>query len=373
MTTGVDILKIYDRQIDQAYTDFESKEQKSSRLKVAMINVIERIYRGLDSQKDYDDIRPAIVYEKSFPLFSGSLRLQPSQIFSVTIVEQTPGVNIVTTTFASEHGFTSDDLANLVFLNIENSGLPSEVFAGPYAIASDFSLTSITASPVSVAYVQNSVSVYSTLTTVGNYMHLLAVRPQYNVPLDKLKVKIESITGNRIVFLFPTMLRTGQKIRITVQPGIALYEQDYYIKQEGKRAISLYLDEDLSTPASLASIPSSSTYLFSIIYSEYAEKISPHEFVSKFMGSEPWTPSYLLADGELKFRPSKPQPNRAYLTYLKSDLVFFDVESSSFDYETLYSRKFIQRVIDGAASDFNRNVRDYNALGAENNQILTNP
>jgi hypothetical protein len=49
------------------------------------------------------------------------------------------------------------------------------------------------------------------------------------------------------------------------------------------------------------------------------------------------------------------------------------LSSTSLDYETIYSRKFIQKVIDEAVLDFNRSVRDYQALGAENNQITTNP
>ena len=54
-------------------------------------------------------------------------------------------------------------------------------------------------------------------------------------------------------------------------------------------------------------------------------------------------------------------------------MVFFDLANSSFDYESIYGLKFIQRIIDEAVSDFNRSVRDYNALGAENNQVITNP
>jgi hypothetical protein len=101
--------------------------------------------------------------------------------------------------------------------------------------------------------------------------------------------------------------------------------------------------------------------------------MSAHELVSRFSGRRTEFPGYLIDQNKIIFRPNQPVPTHAYLSYIRSDAVFFDLSSTNLDYETIYSRKFIQRVIDEAVSDFNRSVRDYNALGAENNQITTNP
>jgi len=373
--TGFDILKIYDREIDQAYTDFESTSQKSSRMNVAIINIIERIFRGLDSQKDYDDIRSLIVYEKNFPLFDGALLINPFLIESVVVTPPVvpPGFTSIELNFTQPHTLSSADLPHLVFGNIENSGLSQEAFVGPFAITSPTQIVFQTQSSINGSYVENSVSVYSSISVAGNYMHLLSVRPKYKQPLSKLRVKVEGVEANKIKFLYPTVFRTGHVVKITTSPILQSYEQDYYVQSLSKRTIALFQDKELSIPASLSTIPVGTSYVFNLVFSESAEKQSPHEFVNRYLGVDPWAPSYILSDGKIYFRPETPSPSSASMTYIRSDITFFDLESNSVDYEVYYSRKFIQRVIDEAVADFNRSVRDYNALNSENGQILINP
>jgi hypothetical protein len=376
MTTGVDILRIFDREVDQAYTDFESTTQKTDRFKVAMTNVVEKIYRGLDTQKDYDDIRSLIIIDKYLALTSGSLRLTPSAIASVSI-SIIPPSNIyqVVLTFASAHGLSSSDMGSLVFSNSENSGVSAaawNVFT-IYNVTSANQLLGYSSVPVTGTYIPNSVSVYSSSTTAGNYNHLLAVRPLYQKPVAYEYSRIASVNGSKIKFLRPNSLRTGDVIRITTSPLLSGFQQDIYLKRLNSLLYEAYSDSLFVSAISLPSIPSNTNYSITVLSGDYAEKMSAHELVSRFSGRRTEFPGYLIDQNKIIFRPNQPVPTHAYLSYIRSDAVFFDLSSTSLDYETIYSRKFIQRVIDEAVSDFNRSVRDYNALGAENNQITTNP
>jgi hypothetical protein len=374
MTTGADILKIYDREIDQAYTDFESTEQKTDRMRVAMVNVVERIYRSLDSQKDNDDIRDMIVVERRLELPQGELRLAPFSVLNAILAQNIPfGITTVTIETETPHLLQSDDLANLVFRNSSASGLGVDFNSVSWSILSPTQLQAIFPVLISGTYNQGSVLVYSSRTTVGNYSHLIAVKPEYYHPMLPKLSKIVAVSGSKIRFLFSTPLRTGDKIRVKTSPVIQAYETDYYVQRLNVFEFELYMDEALTMPASLSSIPKTTKYSVFFAISEYAEKASPHELVSRFIGAYEAFPGYLIDSNKIIFRPKSPAPESALLSYIRSDIEFFDLGNSTKDYEAYYSRKFIQRVIDEAVSDFNRSVRDFNALGAENNQIMTNP
>jgi hypothetical protein len=185
--------------------------------------------------------------------------------------------------------------------------------------------------------------------------------------------RIASVNGSKIKFLRPNSLRTGDVIRITTSPLLSGFQQDIYLKRLNSLLYEAYSDSLFVSAISLPSIPSNTNYSITVLSGDYAEKMSAHELVSRFSGRRTEFPGYLIDQNKIIFRPNQPVPTHAYLSYIRSDAVFFDLSSTSLDYETIYSRKFIQRVIDEAVSDFNRSVRDYNALGAENNQITTNP
>jgi hypothetical protein len=374
MTTGVDIRKIFDRDIDQAYSDFESTAQKTSRMKVAMINTIEKIYRGLDTQKDNDDIRSLIVVDRLFYLNSGVLPIAPYPITSVSYVVDTAlGITNVTIIIGGGHTFTADDLADLVFNNESSSGLSSPFTGVSWSIASGTSLTGIIPAVVTGSYLSGSVSVSSNRSMVNNYMHTLAVKPLYFEPVKTGFDIITNVSGNRIRFQRQNNLRTGDLIKIDTTPALQAYQTEYYIEKLNLTDFKLFFDEEMTLPATLSSIPAGTKYGVRVITGDYAEPMAAHELVSRFIGTHPKFPGYLIDSNRIIFRPNQRRPLKAYLSFIKSDIVFFDLENNSFDYESIYGLKFIQRVIDEAVSDFNRSVRDYNALGAENNQVITNP
>jgi hypothetical protein len=374
MTTGVDIRKIFDRDIDQAYSDFESTAQKTSRMKVAMINTIEKIYRGLDTQKDNDDIRSLIVVDRLFYLNSGVLPIAPYPITSVSyVVDAALGITNVTIIIGGGHTFTVDDLANLVFNNESSSGLSSPFTGVSWSIASGTSLTGIIPAVVTGSYLSGSVSVSSNRSMVNNYMHTLAVKPLYFEPVKTGFDIITNVSGNRIRFQRQNNLRTGDLIKIDTTPALQAYQTEYYIEKLNLTDFKLFFDEEMTLPATLSSIPVGTKYGVRVITGDYAEPMAAHELVSRFIGTHPKFPGYLIDSNRIIFRPNQRRPLKAYLSFIKSDIVFFDLENNSFDYESIYGLKFIQRIIDEAVSDFNRSVRDYNALGAENNQVITNP
>jgi hypothetical protein len=375
MTTGVDILRIFDREVDQAYTDFESTAQKTDRFKVAMVNIIERIYRGLDTQKDYDDIASLIVVDKYLSLSRGELILTPQyiQLVSFQTIPNITGT-FITLTFSTPHGLENTDMGSLVFSNGINSGVSNIVWTSvSYSVQTPTTLTGYTPFVASGTYISNSVSVYSQIKTAANYVHLLAIKPIYKKRMLDAYSRIADVDGDKIKFVRQNSLRTGDVIRITTSPIIAGFEQDFYVKQLNRFTYEIYADSALTTTVLLPALPPTNNYNISVVVGDYAEKLSPHELVSRFSGRKPEFPGYLVSENKIVFRPIDPEPTNVYISYLKSDAVFFDLSSTAIDYETIYSRKFIQRVIDEAVADFNRSVRDYNALGAENNQIISNP
>ena len=374
MTTGVEIRKIFDREIDQAYSDFESTPQKTSRMKVAMINVIEKIYRGLDTQKDNDDIRSLIVVDRLFYLNGGVLPIAPHSISSVSYtVNSVLGITAVTIIINGGHTFIAEDLSELVFNNESSSGLSHPFTGTSWSIVNSTTLSGTIQAVVTGTYLPGSVSVSSNRSMVNNYMHTLAVKPLFFDPIKKGFDVITNVSGNKIRFQRMNSLRTGNLIKIDTSPLIAAYETEYYIQKLNLTDVKLFFDEELTIPANLSSIPAGTKYSVKVVLGDYAEPMASHELVSRFIGRHPQFPGYLIDSNRIIFRPNETRPLKAYLSFIKSDIVFFDLSDESFDYESVYGLKFIQRVIDEAVSDFNRSVRDYNALGAENNQVITNP
>ena len=68
MTTGADLSKLFDDKIDNSYSDYVSVAKKQRAFDNAFLRIIENKYRGMDTQKEFDELSELIVIDKEFEI-----------------------------------------------------------------------------------------------------------------------------------------------------------------------------------------------------------------------------------------------------------------------------------------------------------------
>ena len=68
MVTGLDLSKLFEDKIDNSYSDYVSAPKKQRAFDNAFLRIIENKYRGMDTQKEFDELSELIVIDKEFDI-----------------------------------------------------------------------------------------------------------------------------------------------------------------------------------------------------------------------------------------------------------------------------------------------------------------
>jgi hypothetical protein len=221
----------------------------------------------------------------------------------------------------------------------------------------------------------NKIDIFS-----NNISHVLAIRADYKTTLEDIVIKDISLGANSIpVMTLYSMsnLRTGSIIEIlnplgTLPPGNSAV---LYLKQISAYKYQLYINEQLTVPFIIAGpYVSSPAPTVKVIHRNYCYQIRSDEKISELKKGSVEYPAYEIESSAISIFPRLPDPCfNAAVDYIKSDVVFFDLQDAIIEYLQFYSEKFIYYVISNAAKSFDLDYNDYGSASAQEREILINP
>jgi hypothetical protein len=62
MVTGLDLSKLFEDKIDNSYSDYVSDAKMQRAFDNAFLRIIENKYRGMDTQKEFDELSELMVF-----------------------------------------------------------------------------------------------------------------------------------------------------------------------------------------------------------------------------------------------------------------------------------------------------------------------
>lgn len=346
--TGQDIKKDFLNRVDKSYSKFIDDIKLNRVFKRAIHDLGEKKYMGLESQKEYDELRYSVSTERIFKVANNKISIAPLFIESITqngfilqfrtLGEHNllPGDSITTSNIV---GIQSNPVVNGT---LTVTGVPSSKM---FEVI--FSVISGTHTPNTGKIVHERM--------ISNYVHLFAVKARYEELMDLTIQKTERRTPTLVYFSKRTNLRDGESILISgcqdqVVNGVK------YIKQLTDKKYKLYNDSSLLSPViSLGTAVSGGT--IKRIFYEYCEPIVPDMKISIYEKAKPDSPKNETADAFIKFYPANIECKEITVDYF-SEPRSIDVTDSSIDYELIYPTKLLYRIISEAVIIYTTPSRD---------------
>ena len=366
-TTGLELSREFDLQIDKDYSGYLSPAKKNRLFLMAYINLAEKKYNGLDRQQVYDELTHFLKVDREYPIRNGKIYTSPLQISALTYA---PGIATITTVL--DHNLQVGDVIQL-----------NDV-GGVTGVSGNWSVQNITPNTLQIfqgtfagVYVPNTGNVTSD-KIIFDYHHLLTVECIYSKEYIKNKI-VDATNATPIVIKVEgrTDLRTGERVTITGVTGNLTANGIYYIKRlyayEGYSKYSLYQDKDLMVPVAGFG-PYNSGGVIKKEFDNYANQRVSDQKISMFSDATFDFPKFEVSEGYLIFEPA---PNRIRIDYMTEGAVSptprIDVNDNATDLELYYNKKFLVRLVNEAADLFNLQQRDLSQYQAQTQETIENP
>ena len=347
MTSGQELKKIFENKIDKSYSKFVDNIKLNRIFKMALSNLSEKKYMGLETQKEYDDLRYAIHTEMVFPIRNSKISIAPLLISNITVTGF-----LVTITTLTEHNLSAQQVVNI-------SGVQG--ISSTPNINGEITIFNIP-SPTSFSYIATFVGGTYTPGTgiithnqmIDDYLHLFTVKCKTLESIRGLQVA-QCLNRTPVIIIFNrhNNLATGEKIIIANNPNNDINGTFYYEGITSKKG-RLWMDETRLLPVR-ASDSSDAGGSVSREYYEYAEPLYSDRKISAFEVSAPNAPKVQTADAFLKFSPNTTEIT---IDYFSSNIAQVDVNNNTFDLEMVYPFKMLMRLVDEAIMIYTSPSRD---------------
>lgn len=376
MTTGLDLSKLFDDKIDNSYSDYVSAPKKQRAFDNAFLRIIENKYRGMDTQKEFDELSELIVIDKEFDINNNRFRTTPAPIFLIQF--GTPTV----ITFFAEHNLEPGDtfrVQNATFGGIGVAAInTTHVVATPPATPTydpNFSVELVTPIPVGTNYDQSTGEViYDKM--LSDYLHLLAMKCRmYTNAAGEDVYRMYAGNPGIIEFFTPVTLRDGERIIFSeVAPSITapVVNSEAYIKRVSEFKYKLYSDEHLITPIAIAGTYSSGTAVKEIEYS-YGKYYPSDRRISHLGLPTIEEPKYNQSENFFKVFPSEHKCDKVTVDYVSLPAINITVTDALLDLENFYSQTLLYRLTDEAVKMFYQETRDPNQYMVADKEMIDNP
>jgi hypothetical protein len=364
MTTGLDLSKLFDDKIDNSYSDYVSAPKKQRAFDNAFLRIIENKYRGMDTQKEFDELSELIVIDKEFNINNNRFRTVDVPVSSVVTGATT------TFNFGAEHNLIVGDtfvVADTIGGTSVNGTFTVAAAPTPTQVTSTTTLTSgiVTDNTGSVSYNK----------MLSDYLHLLAMkcRMYTNAAGEDL---YRMYVGNPgiIEFFTPVTLRDGERIifnQVASSITSPVVNSEAYIKRVSEFKYKLYSDEHLITPIAIAGTYSSGTTVKEIEYS-YGKYYPSDRRISHLGLPTIEEPKYNQSQNFFKVFPSEHTCDKVKVDYVKTPPVTILVGDTTQDLELYYSETLMNRLTDEAVKMFYQQVRDPNQYTIADREMIDN-
>jgi hypothetical protein len=366
MTTGLDLSKLFDDKIDNSYSDYVSADKKQRAFDNAFLRIIENKYRGMDTQKEFDELSELIVIDKEFDINNNRFRT-----VSVPITSVTPGP-ITTFNFGAEHNLIVGDTFT-VSDTVGGTGLNGVEFT-VFATQTTTQVNTITA-PTTGPVTDNTGSV-SYNKMLPDYLHLLAMKCRmYTNGLGDDVYRMYNGTPGIIEFFTPVTLRDGERILITelgANMALPIVDTEAYVKRVSEFKYELYSDEHLTNPVQVQGLYSTGTVIKEIEYN-YGKYYPSDRRISDLGLPTIEEPKYNQSKNFFKIFPTEHKCDKVTVDYVRTPTVTILVGDNDQDLELYYSETLLYRLTDEAVKMFYQEVRDPNQYQIADREMIDNP
>ncbi len=363
--TGSEFSLIFESKIDKSYSAFYNSVKKDRLFKEALLVSIEKKYRSMDTQKEYDEISTSIKTGITFSLNNNTIATAPIQIASASAI-----TTAVTITTFLEHNLAVGD--TVVVAGISGGVVNINQTATVVSIPSSTVFTYTAAIAPSGAITANTGYItYSKMIT--DYLHLLTVKTKFSFALDLIDV--ESISNSSPILITingQNNLRTGEQVYISGVSGNTNANGYSYIKKINRYKLALYSDAKLTTPVSGNSAFFVGGGIARVFYNYATQQISDRK-ISVFNPPTPDYPSYEMGRNRIKFLPLSETCSEITIDYISNDIKYIISTDTSIDLEQYYPAKFLYYVADEAANLFAQSVKDAELFQSSDFETKTNP
>jgi len=372
MTTGLDLSKLFDDKIDNSYSDYVSAPKKQRAFDNAFLRIIENKYRGMDTQKEFDELSELIVIDKEFDINNNRFRTKPIQVDYIFFGTPT------FITFLSEHNMVVGD--SFTISGITSAG--STIVGYPNG---NYTVTSLTPSNLAVQvnpvittpipYDENTGSAIVTNKMLPDYLHLLAMKCRmYTNAAGEDVYRMYAGNPGIIEFFTPVTLRDGERIIFSEMPlnmGVSQYDEAY-LKRVSEFKYKLYSDEHLITPIEINGAYSNGAAVKEIEYS-YGKYYPSDRRISRLGLPTIEEPKYNQSDNFFKVFPSEHKCDKVKVDYIRRPTIVINVTDTILDLENFYSETLMNRLTDEAVKMFYQQVRDPNQYTIADREMIDNP
>jgi len=374
MTTGLDLSKLFDDKIDNSYSDYVSAPKKQRAFDNAFLRIIENKYRGMDTQKEFDELSELIVIDKEFDINNNRFRTTPVPVMFYSYGPPT----IVT--FWAEHNLEPGD--TFTIQNATFGGVPVTAINTTHVVAPvttpgydpNFSVELVDPIPILTVTPESAgEAVYDKM--LSDYLHLLAMkcRMYTNAAGDDV---YRMYAGNPgiIEFFTPVTLRDGERIIFSEMPlnmGVSQYDEAY-LKRVSEFKYKLYSDEHLITPIEINGAYSSGAAVKEIEYS-YGKYYPSDRRISHLGLPTIEEPKYNQSENFFKVFPTEHKCDKVTVDYVSLPAINISVTDAFLDLENFYSQTLLYRLTDEAVKMFYQETRDPNQYMVAGKEMIDNP
>ncbi len=213
------------------------------------------------------------------------------------------------------------------------------------------------------------------LTTIPNYLHVLAVRCFMEEPLMASMTDITNTSPITITLDKRTKLRgrktlsaTPSIVKIANVAGNTAANGTHTVKQLSDFKYSLYSDTLLTQEVSGNGTWTGGGDIF-MVWKEWAQPINSNERISEVNRAKVISPRYSIADGTLVLFPLEYACNQVAIDYIKKPTVLINVTDSAIDLESAYSQRFLYLIADELAYIAKASQKDYEMAQAAQAEI----
>ena len=357
MVTGLDLKRLFEDKIDNSYSDYVSDPKMQRAFDNAFLRVIENKYRGLDTQKEFDELSELLVIDRNVVVNNNRFRTKPIPLDSVAGT---------TFTFSAEHNLIAGNTFTVQDTGTGNDGLT-------FTVASVTNTIEVVTTTIGVPVTSNTGSVVSEDIMLEDYLHILAMKVNMYSLLENDTdplYKLYNGTPAVVEFFRPAKIRTFDRVA-----GIILNDPygTAYVKQISEFKYEIYSDKDLLVPFTVLNAPSPlPTIKAAKVHSNWAKYLQSDRRISRSGEPTLINPRFNQDRNFFLVHPQDKVTISVSVDYIRKPNISILVTDNSLDLSLFYSETLLNRLTDEAVKMFYQEVRDPNQYQVADREMIDN-
>jgi hypothetical protein len=374
MVTGLDLKRLFEDKIDNSYSDYVSDPKMQRAFDNAFLRIIENKYRGMDTQKEFDELSELMVIDKRLLINNDRFRTVAVPIASVTI-----GLLTTTFKFAAEHNLVEGDTFTVSDVLGTPTGVNETHTVTAVSIISDTVIELATASTGTATANTGSATTQhlSTDSMLPDYLHVLAIKSyMYDTSKDGYSpYKVQAGTPGVVEFFRPNKIRSGDYVHSADLSGTNP-QQFIILKRINEFKYEIYnaSDRTMNTPITVPVAPTNlSDFVLRPVEENWAKYLQSDRRISQSGKPTVNEPRFNQHKNFILMHPQNASCPAVDVDYIRKPEVVIDVTDNVRDLSLFYSETLLNRLTDEAVKMFYQEVRDPNQYQVADREMLDNP